>query len=356
MLRTALLVILCTLTLEAQPRILNAKLEKRTLSGALDAEIANLRTRAAQPIWIGWSVPSVSRDIQSCCWHSTDNWSWRGCELEQQRGQSTPKTNTGPVPLEPARSIHVLLRLENGQPDKLRTFSADCELDAVDTAFVWLESVSPAASIGLLSRYLNQADSDNLGRAALNAIALHNDPAAIPILDKFSAPGQSEKLRREAIRAYASLRGAAGFDAAQRVLRSSEEMPAIRESALRGLGANRDPRVLPYLLDFARKDANAKLRGTALVLAARQASRLPDGPAKVKPVLNEALASTDADPELRRRAVEAISQLPEEDSIPMLIQVARQNQNPDLRKRAMARLGESRDPRAVAFVTEILSK
>jgi hypothetical protein len=344
MLRTSLVVILCTLSLGAQPRILNAKLEKRVLSGALDAEVANLRTRAAQPIWIGWSVPSVSRDVQSCCWQSHDNWTWRGCELENTRGQSTPKTNSGPVPLEPARSIHVLLRLENGQPDKLRTFSADCELDAVDTAFVWLDSVSPAASIALLSRYLNQADSDHIGRGALNAIALHNDPAAIPILDKFTAPGQPEKLRREAIRAYASLRGTAGFDAAQRVLRSAEEAPSIRESALRGLAGNRDSRVLPYLMDMARKDADPKLRGTALVIAARQASRTPEGPAKVKPLLADTLASTDADPELRRRAVEAIAQLPENESVPMLIQVARQNQHPDLRKRAMAGSAKAATP------------
>jgi len=40
----------------------------------------------------------------------------------------------------------------------------------------------------------------------------------------------------------------------------------------------------------------------------------------------------------------------------MLIQVARTNKNPEVRKQAMFWLGQSKDPRAVKFFEDILTK
>jgi hypothetical protein len=42
--------------------------------------------------------------------------------------------------------------------------------------------------------------------------------------------------------------------------------------------------------------------------------------------------------------------------VPKLIEVARTNRNPAVRKQAMFWLGESKDPRAVKFFEEVLSK
>jgi len=50
----------------------------------------------------------------------------------------------------------------------------------------------------------------------------------------------------------------------------------------------------------------------------------------------------------------ALSQLPKEDSVPMLINIARRNTNPVVRKEAMFWLGQSKDPRAVAYFEEVL--
>jgi HEAT repeat protein len=52
----------------------------------------------------------------------------------------------------------------------------------------------------------------------------------------------------------------------------------------------------------------------------------------------------------------ALSQLPREEGVPKLMEVARNNRNPQVRKQAMFWLGQSHDPRAVKFFEEILLK
>ena len=57
---------------------------------------------------------------------------------------------------------------------------------------------------------------------------------------------------------------------------------------------------------------------------------------------------------MKKKAVFALSQLPADEGVPKLIQVARSNRNPEVRKQAIFWLGQSRDPRALAFFEEVL--
>jgi len=52
----------------------------------------------------------------------------------------------------------------------------------------------------------------------------------------------------------------------------------------------------------------------------------------------------------------ALSQLPRDEGVPKLIEVARSQKNPEVRKQAFFWLGQSHDPRALAFIEEILAK
>jgi hypothetical protein len=61
------------------------------------------------------------------------------------------------------------------------------------------------------------------------------------------------------------------------------------------------------------------------------------------------------DREVRKQAVFALSQRPAKDGVPALIQIARTNRDPEIRKNALFWLGQSRDPRALALFEEILS-
>ena len=59
---------------------------------------------------------------------------------------------------------------------------------------------------------------------------------------------------------------------------------------------------------------------------------------------------------MKKKAVFALSQLPKDEGVPKLMEVARNNRNPEVRKQAMFWLGQSHDPRAVKFFEEILNR
>ena len=69
-------------------------------------------------------------------------------------------------------------------------------------------------------------------------------------------------------------------------------------------------------------------------------------------------SAVDADPEIevKKKAVFALSRLPKQEGVPLLIQVARSNPHREVRKQAMFWLGQSNDPRALAFFEEVLTR
>ena len=64
----------------------------------------------------------------------------------------------------------------------------------------------------------------------------------------------------------------------------------------------------------------------------------------------------DPDTEVKKQAVFALSQLPKDEGVPKLIQVAQNNRNPEVRKQAMFWLGQSEDARALDFFEKVLTK
>ena len=59
---------------------------------------------------------------------------------------------------------------------------------------------------------------------------------------------------------------------------------------------------------------------------------------------------------MKKKAVFALSQLPRDEGVPKLIDIARNNRNPEVRKQAIFWLGQSHDARATQFFEDILLK
>ena len=78
------------------------------------------------------------------------------------------------------------------------------------------------------------------------------------------------------------------------------------------------------------------MRGQALFWLGQKAGK------KAVAAITGAIAD-DPETEVKKKAVFALSQLPKEDGVPMLIQVAKTNRNPEVRKQAMFWLGQSGD-------------
>ncbi len=79
------------------------------------------------------------------------------------------------------------------------------------------------------------------------------------------------------------------------------------------------------------------------------------GPVKksLESAINDAIAN-DPETDVKKKAVFALTQMPNGDGVPLLIQVARTNRNSEVRKQAVFWLGQSKDERALAFIEEVL--
>jgi hypothetical protein len=72
--------------------------------------------------------------------------------------------------------------------------------------------------------------------------------------------------------------------------------------------------------------------------------------------LNSLVLDNSVDREVREQAVFALSQRPHDEGVPALIAVAKTNKDPEIRKRALFWLGQSGDPRALDLFEQLLTK
>ena len=314
--------------LGAQPQLLvNAKLDSRPASAGLEQTFRPLVTGQPQPAWIGYSVPSIR--------------TFMGCDYVRD-GWSQP----GVIHLEPPDHAVILFRVDGGKVERIRSLSPDCEIDAGDLPVHWLTDVKPAESVALLNTFATQRERYMDG--AMNAIAMHSDPAADAALQKFLAPDQPESIRLRVVSWFGPSRGRRGYDVLKGLI-ANDPNERVRERAISTLGNSKEPEAVELLIATARKDPNPRMRMQALSALHRHSG------ANVLATFKDAIEN-DQDIQVKRRAVSALQSMPDGEGVPLLIQLAKTTQNAEVRKQAMSTLGNSRDGRAVTFFEEVLKK
>jgi hypothetical protein len=336
-----------------QPRITNAKFDARAVTSGLEREFQSIAAAQNGPGWIGYAIRAVPGQHQMCCYSSFEdgagNRCCRGCVLEGARSGTTVSGVAGPIQLEGAGDIFVLFRIDNHAVDRIRTFSADCELDAGGLPVHWLTGVAAAESVSFLTGFAPGTSDEGHHRRsepAITAIALHADPAADQALETFVTPGQPESLREKATFWLGSARGHRGYEVLQRLV-AQDPSDRVREKAIFGLSVSKEPDAVPTMIEVAKNDRTAHVRSQALFWLAQKAGQ------KAAAAITNAI-DDDPDTGVKKQAVFALQQLPPDQGVPLLIQVARSNRNPAVRKQAMFWLGQSQDPRAVQFFEEVL--
>ncbi len=109
--------------------------------------------------------------------------------------------------------------------------------------------------------------------------------------------------------------------------------------------------IWPDLLKLAKNDqVSRKVRRSAVFWLGQAA-----GDAATKG-LTDLVDDGNQDREVRESAVFALSQRPRDEGVPVLIRIARDNKDPELRRKAIFWLGQSDDPRALSLFEELLTK
>jgi len=326
--------------LAQQPRVENARVETRTVSGGLDATLRAILSGQTAPAWIGYAEPMIPGDRQMCCRNDDQ----RGCFLEPHTGSPAVSASANQtVKLEGPTHLVVLYRIENHQVEKIRSFTPECTLDVGGLPFIWITGATPADSV----RYLLNVAQSQRSSGSVSAIALHADASADQALEQLAGPAESDQVRRQAIFWLGSARGKRGFELVSRILREDPN-DKIREHAIFALTQSQEPEAMNAVVRAAHDDTSPRVRGQALFWLAQKAAQKT-----AQAAISDAIAN-DPQTEVKKRAVFALTQMPAGEGVPLLIQVARSNQNAAVRKQAMFWLGQSKDPRALAYIEEVL--
>jgi len=199
----------------------------------------------------------------------------------------------------------------------------------------------------LMKIYANDANIV-VKKAALRSLAETKNPKAQARLLEIARTDTNAELRKQAVRVLGE-RGEAAVDDLLKLF-DTEQAPEVRRAALQSLSEIKSTRVEDKLFEIARSNEPADMKKHAIrMLGERVSKRSFD-------FLSATAQSNDANAEVQVQAVRAISERRSEESVPLLIKIARSHQNQMVRKQAIRSLGESGDPRAVEFFREVLAK
>ena len=331
-----------------QPKVSDTQFKAEPVEGSLSATVDRAR-RSSQQLWLGYEVPALTGVHLTTCsdWRDVSQSEDECCgeyRLEDERGMYT--SDKGPA----ARDAYILLRFDKGEPVRVRAVAAGCHLNAGGINFDWVTGVKPEESIAFLAGLVNQApEHSRTAEGALVTISFHAAPEATRALEQIASSSGSEHSREQAAFWLGVQRGHDGFVALKSLERKSADDARFREKLTFDFAQNSDADAEEELLHMAKFDSDSKVRGQALFWIAQKAGKRATG------ALNDAIQN-DPETDVKKKAVFALSQLPKDESVPQLIHVADTNSNLTIRKEAFFWLGQSQDPRALAYLEQVLKR
>jgi hypothetical protein len=162
-----------------QPRAVNARVEARTPQPNLPRATAAIVKDQVEPAWLGYVVPAL-----------------------EGRQNGSRNDGCGAVRLEPAPAVMILFRVQNREVQKIWTLPSDCQIDGGGLALYWFDGVDPSQSVAWLRTFVTDLDltrRKSQQDAALAAIVLHKDAAAVAALVDLAEHGSTIRVRKQAL-------------------------------------------------------------------------------------------------------------------------------------------------------------
>jgi hypothetical protein len=269
----ALLVLVAESSGHSQGRIANATLETQAVAGTLERTIDAVAARGGSA-WIGYRTPMIPGPRQMCCSDSvaSSNDCCGMCRLEGGGGvtmtqSSSADTRGSRIVLEAPTDVIVLARVENRAITRIRMFTPDCDLDGGGMTVVWLESVSPAASVAWLAGLARSSgDRDRAARIvrpAIAALAVHPDRTALTTLIDLARNDPRRETRTQVLFWLSQRAGQEAVSAIKDALQNDPETE-VKRRAVFALSQLPKDEGIPLLIEVARSNRNPEVRKQAM--------------------------------------------------------------------------------------------
>jgi len=238
--------------------------------------------------------------------------------------------------------------VKRGSPS-VELSNLDLSFDLEGLPLVWLGAAPNAESFAHLEALFRAESEPGLKEDFLSAIVMHQEPRIIvPFLDNVLKSAAPPALRESAVDGLGDQDDAAAVPILRRILRF-DPSSSFRESAVSALAGMSCPEALDLLIETARQTADAELRKEAARgLAEKAAERIERSVARA--------FFDDKETEVQRQAVETLAELPPAEALPTLARIAETHANPDIRRAAAEALGELDDRAAVAVLVHLIKK
>lgn len=338
---------------DQQPQLVGSNLVSHSAKAGLQPVIQEILRSDKGSVWIAYSVPVIAGEHHMCCFNSVSEADHQrccgSCRLSGDRHGTFVGDRFQNCQATLASIFFVFLKFEEGKMRQVRSFSADCSIDAAGSTVHWLENVDPSQSVEYLESQLKREDAREHGEGdeIVSTIALHAGAFADAALERLVQPGQASKVREQAAFWIGSTRGNHGLDVLLALLKSDQDRQFL-DGAVFAISQNEShDRAFSELIRLARQDSRPEVREQSLFWLAQEAGR------RVAGTITDAIEN-DPDTEVKKKAVFALSEMPREEGVPLLIDQARRNRNLVVRREAIFWLGQSEDKRALDFIASIL--
>ena len=308
---------------------------------------------ARRGYWIGYSIERLMGEYSFVgSWHSRSNrmtlhevlYSEKP-EFDYRDRRRGDKKSTRKV----IKEVALLFEFEPGRdaPSDIRVTNVSGHVDLNGRPLFWLSGAEDDESLDFVQDQYRRTRSDDHKKDLVMAVAIHEDTSRIvPILTDILRGDDATDVRESA----AFWLGQQDDDAALDVLRQAarnDRSHDVREQAVFGISQMKTQDATEALIDLARTGPH-DIREDAVFWLGQVASD------RAAEALGEVVNDDDGDAEVQKQAVFAISQLPPDQGVPMLIEIAKTHPRAKVRKDAIFWLGQSEDPRALEALIEMV--
>jgi HEAT repeat protein len=225
---------------------------------------------------------------------------------------------------------------------------ADPDHEVREQAVFWLSQVNTDRAVSALDSILRTSKDRALQEKAVFALSQQGSPRAQQALRGYAERADLPAETREKVIFWIGQSGGAENEAFLRALYGRLKEEGLRQKILFSLSQAGGPENGRWLLGIARDGAQPlELRKQALFWAGQSGATMTD---------LAGLYTTMTDRAMREQLIFVYSQREEPAAVDKLLDIAKRDPDPELRKKALFWLGQSDDPRAAKALQEIIEQ
>ena len=224
----------------------------------------------------------------------------------------------------------------------------DPDMEVREQAVFWLSQVSDERAVDMLQDILRNSKEEGLQNKALFALSQHRSGRGAAILREFATrDGASEELRGQAI-FWLGQRSAPENNDFLRNLYGRLSSEELKDKVIFSLSQRRNQGNEKWMMDIVTNTRESvEMRKKALFWAGQGGVDV----AELIPFYTRL-----PDRELKEQMIFVLSQRKSTAAVDKLLDIAKNDRDPELRKKAIFWLGQSRDPRVQQFLLDLINR